>query len=70
MEAFQFTFNDPAGACPTCAGIGTAMRVHPKLLVPDPAAGTNSKPVNVTVVALPPTVTAKPLSKIEPRTTT
>jgi excinuclease ABC subunit A len=36
MQAFQFTFNDPAGACPTCAGIGTAMRVHPTLLVPDP----------------------------------
>jgi excinuclease ABC subunit A len=36
MQAFQFTFNDPAGACPTCAGIGTAMRVHPSLLVPDP----------------------------------
>src|SRR4029078_9837017 len=32
----QFTFNDPSGACPTCAGIGTAMRVHPALLVPDP----------------------------------
>jgi excinuclease ABC subunit A len=35
LQAFQFTFNDPAGACPTCAGIGTAMRVHPSLLVPD-----------------------------------
>lgn len=32
----QFTFNDPLGACPTCAGIGTAMRAHPALLVPDP----------------------------------
>ncbi|HUQ51509.1 MAG TPA: excinuclease ABC subunit UvrA, partial [Gammaproteobacteria bacterium] len=41
MEAYQFTFNDPAGACPTCAGIGTAMRVHPKLLVPDPARTLN-----------------------------
>src|SRR2546423_1182905 len=36
MQALQFTFNDPAGACPTCSGIGTAMRVHPNLLVPDP----------------------------------
>src|SRR5262245_43843182 len=41
MQAFQFTFNDPAGACPTCAGIGTAMRVHPKLLVPDPKRTLN-----------------------------
>ena len=32
----DFTFNDVAGACVTCAGIGTSKRVHPKLLVPDP----------------------------------
>ena len=32
-----FTFNDPAGACATCTGLGTAMRVHPELLVPDPS---------------------------------
>ncbi|MEO1529673.1 MAG: excinuclease ABC subunit UvrA [Planctomycetota bacterium] len=36
MSQAQFTFNDPSGACPTCAGIGTSMRVHPQLLVPDP----------------------------------
>ena len=36
MHHGQFTFNDPSGACPTCAGLGTAMRVHPTLLVPDP----------------------------------
>jgi excinuclease ABC subunit A len=36
MHQAQFTFNDPSGACPTCAGIGTAMRVHASLLVPDP----------------------------------
>ena len=41
MQAVQFTFNDPAGACPTCAGIGTAMRVHPTLLVPDPKRTLN-----------------------------
>jgi excinuclease ABC subunit A len=41
MQAFQFTFNDPAGACPTCSGIGTAMRVHPQLLVPDPRRTLN-----------------------------
>ncbi len=32
-----FTFNDPAGACRTCAGLGTSKRVHPSLLVPDPS---------------------------------
>ncbi len=36
MHHGQFTFNDPSGACVTCAGLGTAMRVHPQLLVPDP----------------------------------
>jgi excinuclease ABC subunit A len=41
MNQAQFTFNDPAGACPTCAGIGTAMRVHPTLLVPDPKRTLN-----------------------------
>lgn len=41
MHQAQFTFNDPAGACPTCAGIGTAMRVHPVLLVPDPSRSLN-----------------------------
>jgi excinuclease ABC subunit A len=33
----NFTFNDPAGACRTCAGLGTSKRVHPTLLVPDPS---------------------------------
>ncbi|HTL16384.1 MAG TPA: excinuclease ABC subunit UvrA [Patescibacteria group bacterium] len=33
----NFTFNDPAGACRTCAGLGTSKRVHPTLLAPDPS---------------------------------
>ncbi len=33
----NFTFNDPAGACRTCAGLGTSKRVLPALLVPDPS---------------------------------
>ncbi len=41
LQASEFTFNDPAGACPTCAGIGMAMRVHPSLLVPDPKRTLN-----------------------------
>jgi excinuclease ABC subunit A len=41
MNQAQFTFNDPSGACATCAGIGTAMRVHPSLLVPDPKRSLN-----------------------------
>ena len=41
MHHRNFTFNDPSGACPTCAGIGTSMRVHPQLLVPDPTRTLN-----------------------------
>lgn len=37
----NFTFNDPSGACQTCAGLGTSMRVHPQLLVPDPSRTLN-----------------------------
>ncbi len=32
----NFTFNDPSGACRTCAGLGVSKRVHPPLLTPDP----------------------------------
>ena len=37
MHHGSFTFNDPAGACRTCSGLGTYLRVHPPLLVPDPS---------------------------------
>ncbi|MEL7499493.1 MAG: excinuclease ABC subunit UvrA [Planctomycetota bacterium] len=41
MHHRNFTFNDPSGACPTCTGLGTSMRVHPGLLVPDPSRSLN-----------------------------
>ena len=41
MHHGNFTFNDPSGACPSCAGLGTSMRVHPQLLVPDPTRTLN-----------------------------
>ena len=41
LHHWHFTFNDPSGACPTCAGLGTSMRVHPQLLVPDPSRSLN-----------------------------
>ena len=41
MRHRNFTFNDPSGACPTCSGIGTSMRVHPQLLVPDTSRSLN-----------------------------
>ena len=41
MHHRNFTFNDPSGACLTCTGLGTGMRVHPQLLVPDPSRSLN-----------------------------
>lgn len=37
MHHGAFTFNDASGACVTCSGLGTYLRVHPPLLVPDPS---------------------------------
>ena len=31
----MFSFNNPFGACPTCTGLGTFLKVDPKLIVPD-----------------------------------
>ncbi len=30
----MFSFNNPFGACPTCTGYGTFMKVDPDLIVP------------------------------------
>ena len=35
IEPRLFSFNAPAGACPTCDGLGTEMRFEPELVVPD-----------------------------------
>lgn len=31
----MFSFNNPYGACPTCAGLGTLMKISPELCIPD-----------------------------------
>lgn len=31
----MFSFNNPFGACPTCTGLGTFMKVDPDLIIPD-----------------------------------
>ena len=36
-----FSFNSPQGMCPNCHGLGTMMRVEPRLIVPDPAKSIN-----------------------------
>jgi len=37
IEPRLFSFNAPAGACPTCDGLGTEMQFEPDLVVPDPS---------------------------------
>lgn len=32
----MFSFNNPFGACPTCTGLGSLMKIDPDLLIPDP----------------------------------
>ena len=35
LEPWYFSFNEPESACPTCSGLGTYLKVHTGLLVPD-----------------------------------
>ncbi|MDR2515525.1 MAG: excinuclease ABC subunit UvrA [Christensenellaceae bacterium] len=37
----MFSFNNPYGACPSCSGLGTLMRVDPELLVPNKSLSLN-----------------------------
>ena len=32
-----FSFNNPYGACPSCTGLGTQLRVDPELIMPNPS---------------------------------
>ena len=36
-----FSFNNPFGACPTCAGLGEQMKIDPDLIVPDETLSLN-----------------------------
>ncbi|MCY3714517.1 MAG: excinuclease ABC subunit UvrA [Gemmatimonadetes bacterium] len=36
-----FSFNSPQGMCPNCHGLGTMMRIEPRLIVPDPSKSIN-----------------------------
>ncbi|MEO7909499.1 MAG: excinuclease ABC subunit UvrA, partial [Roseiflexaceae bacterium] len=37
LKSYYFAFNDPDSACRSCSGLGTYYKVHPHLLVIDPA---------------------------------
>ncbi len=43
MEPVYFTFNDLTSACPTCMGLGTYLKVHPELMVPDKTRSVKGK---------------------------
>ncbi len=33
----MFSFNNPFGACPTCTGLGSQLKVDPELIIPNPS---------------------------------
>lgn len=35
MSPRMFSFNNPYGACPTCSGLGTFMKINPDLIIPN-----------------------------------
>ena len=37
----MFSFNAPYGACPTCSGLGTLLKVDPDTIVPNPSLSIN-----------------------------
>lgn len=37
LEPRMFSFNNPFGACPTCAGLGVLRSVDPRKIIPDPS---------------------------------
>lgn len=41
LEPRMFSFNNPYGACPTCSGLGTFMKVDPDLVIPDRSLSIN-----------------------------
>ncbi|MDR1210025.1 MAG: excinuclease ABC subunit UvrA [Clostridiales bacterium] len=47
IEPRMFSFNNPAGACPECSGLGYLMKFDPELVVPDPTKSLAEGAVNV-----------------------
>lgn len=41
IEPRSFSFNNPFGACPTCAGLGFKMEYDPDLMIPDQSLSIN-----------------------------
>ena len=47
MTPRMFSFNNPYGACPTCSGLGTLLKIDPALVIPDPKLPLAKGAVNV-----------------------
>jgi len=41
LQPRLFSFNNPYGACPQCAGLGVTMEFDPDLIIPDPSLSFN-----------------------------
>lgn len=44
----MFSFNNPYGACPTCSGLGSLMKIDPALIVPNEELSLRQGAINVT----------------------
>ena len=44
----MFSFNNPFGACPTCTGLGTLMKIDPTLVVPNESLSLAKGAISVT----------------------
>lgn len=47
IEPRSFSFNNPFGACPSCAGIGYKMEFDPELMIPDRSKSINDGAIAV-----------------------
>jgi len=43
----MFSFNNPYGACPSCAGLGSLMKIDPDLVIPDRSKSLTEGAINV-----------------------
>ncbi len=43
----MFSFNNPFGACPTCSGLGSLLKIDPELIITDPTKSLTKGAINV-----------------------
>ena len=47
LEPRMFSFNNPTGACPHCAGLGVMQRIAPERIIPNRSLSLNEGAINV-----------------------